>query len=753
MAKQRLTDRIITNSVGLNDLIHIVKTGDTSQNPAGSSYATTIGNIVASSSGSTVSGLTFNNLTYDLTLSLDNGVNFIPNLGILASDIKVTGGTYNPSLGEITFVNNSGGTFIVSGITSNFLSLSGGTVTGTTYFSNGLSANTISATTIGSSGNCVTDLYVSNIHSCSPLNINPLDEGNVYFGSTSGVTIDVLNSRLGVGTTNPHSPLEVIGTNGLFTYDPTVSGGRIQVSGGTGLPRITMTIPNYLSKLTTGVSVGIRSWDDLVFYGYGKQGDSFLYAGQSSNGLNIISDEGTNSEDYIRFYAGLNALDTEPDIHIQGTGTTRGFVGVGVSNPTAKFHINNTSLLKSFIVEDSTSPDPTPFVIDSNGSVSIGTTNVFSVGAGLPTSLNITSSGPSGVSYTGLGVSTPLVVESSIGASIAVLSPNTANSQIYFGTPSDAFGSYLRWDYTNRNLVLSTANSTGKIVLQTNNGIEAARILSNGDVGIGTNSPTTKLEVNGKTKTINLQVTSGATNGYVLTSDASGNASWQPSSGGGSGTTVTAFTYSDNNFTLSQVGESDLIANISVMTGLTINGNFNVNGNSVLSGSGQNVLTIIGSGTSTSSPLFSVQGSSGELFSISDNLIGELFSVNDISGLPVLRAFDDDTVLIGSYQAPSLHSSVRVIPSIGLTTVYTLPLSAYTGAWFDYTVKNTTGARAGQIMSIFSGSSVNFTETTTTDFGSTTPITFNFISDGTNASLRVSATTSNWEVKIIVRSI
>ena len=36
----------------------------------------------------------------------------------------------------------------------------------------------------GGSGNCITDLWVSNIHSCSPLNINPLDEGNVYYGST-----------------------------------------------------------------------------------------------------------------------------------------------------------------------------------------------------------------------------------------------------------------------------------------------------------------------------------------------------------------------------------------------------------------------------------------------------------------------------------------------------------------------------------------------------------------------------------------
>lgn len=53
-------------------------------------------------------------------------------------------------------------------------------------------------------------------------------------------------------------------------------------------------------------------------------------------------------------------------------------------------------------------------------------------------------------------------------------------------------------------------------------------ILNNnaGNVGIGTTTPTEKLDIEGKTKTTNLQITSGATNGYVLQSDASGNGSW-----------------------------------------------------------------------------------------------------------------------------------------------------------------------------------------------------------------------------------
>ncbi len=68
--------------------------------------------------------------------------------GIIVQDIFVTGGTYNTITGVATFINNTGGTFSVSGFsTSNATSFTGGTVTGATYFTNGLSANTISGST------------------------------------------------------------------------------------------------------------------------------------------------------------------------------------------------------------------------------------------------------------------------------------------------------------------------------------------------------------------------------------------------------------------------------------------------------------------------------------------------------------------------------------------------------------------------------------------------------------------------------
>jgi hypothetical protein len=428
-------------------------------------------------------------------------------------------------------------------------------------------------------------------------------------------------------------------------------------------------------------------------------------AGTLDNVTNVF--EGVNSggttTSYVRadgFISG-NSLNA-PNLIISG-GTQSIFSGNSSSDLV---RITQTGVGNSFVVDDSTNPDSTPFVINSGGSVSIGTTSVFSVGGGSETKLNI-STGSSGVATTGLSVSTPVIIESTVGTSIGLFNPDVANSQMYFGTPSDAFGAFLRWDYTNRNLILSTANGTGKLIFQTANSVEAARIDQSGNMGIGLTGATQKFEVSGNS-VLNGSVTAGTTN-------INGNL------------TVTGNT------------------NVRAFTGTT----------GYISGSGQNILTVIGSGNSTTSPLFTVQGSSGELFSVNDSLVGSLFSVNDISGLPILEVFSDNTTLMGSYQAPSLNTTTRVTLTAGTNTVYSIPTSAYTGAFIDYTLVSTgtTGARAGNIMTIWSGSTAQYTETSTNDIGNTTGVTFSVAVSGNNAVLSSSATTTGWTLKTIVRSI
>jgi hypothetical protein len=206
MSKQRLTDRLIASSIGLNDLIHIVNTGDTSQNPYGSSYKGTVQQLAnAIGGGGGLLVLTTSGSTGPSTYIGNN-----LNVPIYAnSDTFVTGFTYNPTINRLTIERNQSQPDLYQTINSvsglSFSNLtdgrvvyvgSGGLITDQSGFTYDDLTNTLGVNTIGTSGDCVNDIYVSNIHSCSPLNINPLDEGNVYFGSTSGVTIDVSNNRL-----------------------------------------------------------------------------------------------------------------------------------------------------------------------------------------------------------------------------------------------------------------------------------------------------------------------------------------------------------------------------------------------------------------------------------------------------------------------------------------------------------------------------------------------------------------------------
>jgi hypothetical protein len=54
MANQKLTQRSLATGVTLTDLIHIVITGDTTDDPAGSSYKATVGQMMDTISASTI---------------------------------------------------------------------------------------------------------------------------------------------------------------------------------------------------------------------------------------------------------------------------------------------------------------------------------------------------------------------------------------------------------------------------------------------------------------------------------------------------------------------------------------------------------------------------------------------------------------------------------------------------------------------------------------------------------------------------
>jgi type IV secretory pathway TrbF-like protein len=95
---------------------------------------------------------------------------------------------------------------------------------------------------------------------------------------------------------------------------------------------------------------------------------------------------------------------------------------------------------------------------------------------------------------------------------------------------NDNFGISIGYNGGNSgNEILNWGANTFNISTHSNDatGVPLLTILrAGGNIGIGTTAPTEKLEISGKTKTTTFQMTNGASNGYVLQSDASGNSSW-----------------------------------------------------------------------------------------------------------------------------------------------------------------------------------------------------------------------------------
>jgi collagen type VII alpha len=317
-----------------------------------------------------------NNGIVELNVSGSTGTTVVPTLTQVLNEGNTTGG-FDISV-------SSGNTIIFGGLTSGgtsqYLGLdadgrtiivtgaTGGSGTSGTSGINGTSGSSGIDGTSGSSGVNGSN-GSSGTSGISPVGLYlPLSggtvTGNTYFGLLSGITIDQTNNRLGINTSNPSSTIEAFGTNSKINYDDT-AGGVFQISGDTFLPRFSVAGAPSISRPLFSLSMGVRTYDDVTYPGYGKVGDGHLYASNEMNGLNIINRQssGTSLDDYIRFYAGQDANGTTPDIHIQGSGSTRGYVGIGTANPTEKLHVvGNTRLAGEVYLPNVTSGLSTTFL-------------------------------------------------------------------------------------------------------------------------------------------------------------------------------------------------------------------------------------------------------------------------------------------------------------------------------------------------------------------------------------------------------
>jgi hypothetical protein len=362
-----------------------------------------------------------------------------------------------------------------------------------------------------------------------------------------------------------------------------------------------------------------------------------------------------------------------------------------------------------------TAGSPPAYGLAVSGSIGIGTrvptARLHISGAASENLLRVDSLASSSILFVsgsgniGIGTSTPsqkLTVGTADSDAILI----NAGGKLYFRdtTTSISEGSGLNLvSGATRNINFNAGNSVRMVVS------------ASGNVGIGETAPTARLEVKG----------SGTTSA------------------------TTALRVEDSNSTPSLIVLDNGWVGVDTIPS---SASLHVNGNAYISASfstSSAALTVYKSG----STVLDVQGSQGQLFSITDSLSGSLFSVNDISGLPILEVFSDNTILMGDYIAPSLNTTEKLTVNSGITTLYAVPTASYDSAIFEYNIRSGSNARAGSITGIWSGSSVNFTETTTTSFGSTAGFVLGMSVSGSSMILSSSAATSGWTFKTIIRSI
>lgn len=517
-----------------------------------------------------------------------------------------------------------------------------------------------------------------------------LPAGSPWTSSASDIYYNLGN--VGIGTTITDHKLQVSGSTGELKV-------RLDNDNSNTTNQLLLTSDN--ATYTNFMSIGSPTANAELQFGLiggsststraGTANDSFILATSTADNLNIINNAGTGTTDNIGFYAGKTISDdlsaVTPDIHIQGSGSNKGYIGLGTESPSQSLHVQSSG--------------PTSILVDSQ------TTEAAQI------ILQHSNNGGSG----------------------------DKNSSVVFKRDATTY-----WTV---GLNGTNGASNNEFVIANGTSFDISPILvmnqSSGNTGLGLgagNNPTNILELGGaNTNYSSLRIVtqsgtpSSPQNGQLRNDGGLpywyDGTSWLNLSDTGSG----------GGGTFPFTGSAE------------ITGSLSVTGSTTLSGSGNQILTVEGSGSSN--PIFTVNGSLGELFTVTDSLSGSLFSVNNISGLSVLDVQSDNRILMGNPTYPSLNTTVRFSATASGNIIYEIPTSSYEGAFFEYTAQSASNARAGSIMTTWIPGTSNIvsTETTTTDIGSTSGVSFTTIIIGSNIALTASVGDDTWIIKTIVRSI
>ena len=305
----------------------------------------------------------------------------------------------------------------------------------------------------------------------------------------------------------------------------------------------------------------------------------------------------TAASNYMRFAVHNGTENATVDVmSLNGAGN----VGIGTVSPQTNLHINNDTsnsyatlrlegANRGGIIEmyNQTSYPVSSWTTDQSGNIFFATSGAFAA-TSLSTKFTILTGGRVGIGTTNPSRDGLNIFHSTLPY---VHLTNTTTGDL------NSDGGYM--SMSGIDLRLGNQEAGGPLVLFTNNDSgNGIIILSNGNVGIGETNPTYKFEVRGSgTNTLQRWTTTEGGALLLIPANDAANPDW------------TFIAGTNENIQIDPANND---------SGLIVKYNGNV-----------------GIGTTTPLAKLDIQGTQGQLFSVTDDLSGSIFAVADISGVPI----------------------------------------------------------------------------------------------------------------------